>query len=119
MNIHFVSMKVNGEHRPLLDSYSFTVYYYAMPRKKEENQKTFLDGIDERLVTREIWDSVNQLYGKISHMVNFKYNLILYRLIKKGYVKLEHLEEITGLTKQRIYQIINSFEEREVERQNE
>lgn len=90
-----------------------------MALKKDEKKQTFLDGVDERLVTREIWESVNQLYGKISHMVNFKYNLLLYRLIKKGYVKMDHLEEITGLTKQRIYQIINSFEEREVNRQDE
>lgn len=83
---------------------------------REKN--SFLDGVDERMVTREIWESINQLYGKISHMVNFKYNLLVYRLVKKGYVKMENLEEITGLTKQRIYQIVNSFEEKEVEREN-
>ena len=90
-----------------------------MAKKKEEKEKVFLDGVDERLVTREIWESVNSLYGKISHMVNFKYNLLLYRLMKKGYVKIEHLQEITGISRQRLYQIINSFEEHEVERQNE
>ena len=89
-----------------------------MTKAKDRTKKTFLDGVDERLVTREIWESVNQLYGKISHMVNFKYNLLVYRLVKKGYVKIEHLEEITGLTKQRIYQIVGGFEEKEVERQN-
>ena len=92
-----------------------------MPRKRKEQQEkhTFLDGVDERLVTREIWQSINQLYGQISHMSSFKYNLLLYRLIKKGYVKLEHLEQVTGLTKQRLYQIIDSFEKKEVERRNE
>ncbi len=87
--------------------------------RKKESRHTFLDGVDERMITKDIWESVNKLYGKISHMVNFKYNLLVYRLIKKGYVKIGHLEEITGLTKQRIYQIVNDFEAREVSRQNE
>ena len=90
-----------------------------MTKETKEKEKVFLDGVDERLVTREIWGSVNKLYGEISHMVNFKYNLLLYRLMKKGYVKIEHLQEITGISRQRLYQIINNFEEREVERQNE
>lgn len=90
-----------------------------MTKAREKIQKTFLDEVDEKLMTKEIWQSINRLYSKISHMVNFKYNLLIYRLVKKSYVKIEHLEEVTGLSKQRISQIVNGFEEKEVERQHE
>lgn len=82
---------------------------------KNEN---FTDNLSEKEVTRDIWRSINDLYGKIAHLVNFKYNLLIYRLVKKGYVRMMDLEDATGLTKQRIYQIINSFERKEIERQN-
>lgn len=78
----------------------------------------FTDNLDEKEVTRDIWTSINDLYGKISHLVNFKYNLLVYRLIRKHYVKIGDLEDATGLTKQRLYQIVNAFEEKEIERQN-
>ncbi len=82
----------------------------------EENKHTFLDGVDEENVTQEIWKSLNQIYSKVSHLVNYKYHLIIYRLVKKGYVKIKDLEDATGYSKQRIYQIVNEFERREVER---
>lgn len=76
----------------------------------------FLEGIDEKDVTNEIWKSLNLLYGRIAHLVNYKYHLIIYRLVKKNYVDIKNLEDATGYSKQRIYQIVNTFERREIER---
>lgn len=87
--------------------------------RETAKKETFLDGIDERMITQEIWGATNKLYGKITHMVNFKYNLLIYRLVKKGYVEIKNLEEVTGLSKQRIYKIVADFEGKEVRRQND
>lgn len=84
----------------------------------DEDKAYFLDGIDEKNVTTEIWRSLNTLYSRISHLINYKYHLIIYRLVKKDYVDIKNLEDATGYSKQRIYQIVNEFERREVERTN-
>jgi len=87
----------------------------------EEAKKYFLDGIDEENVTQEIWKGINIMFSKLSHLINYKYHLIIYRLVKKKYVKMSDLEDATGYSRQRIHQIISGFERREVERihQNE
>ena len=79
-------------------------------------KKYFLDGVDEENVTQEIWKSLNSLYSRISHLLNYKYHLIIYRLVRKGYVKMSDLEDATGYTRQRIHQIVTEFEKREVNR---
>lgn len=82
----------------------------------DDAKKYFLDGIDEENVTQEIWKSLNSLYSRISHLLNYKYHLIIYRLVRKGYVKMSDLEDATGYTRQRIHQIVTEFEKREVNR---
>lgn len=79
----------------------------------------FLDGVDERNVSEEIWRGVNKLYSTIIHLVNYKYNLLIYRLVRKGYVKNKDLMDATGYSKARIYQIVSDFEQKEVERMNQ
>ena len=89
-----------------------------MPIENDDPRKYFLDGIDEENVTQEIWKSLNTLYSRISHLLNYKYHLLIYRLAKKDNIKMGDIEDATGYTRQRIHQIINAFEEREVERIN-
>ena len=79
----------------------------------------FLDGIDENNVTQEIWVTINKLFSYISQLVNFKYHLIMYRLLKKGYVKPSQLAEVSGYSRQRLNKIVNDFEKRETARQAE
>lgn len=78
----------------------------------------FLDDVDEENVTQEIWRSLNKLYSHVSHLVNYKYHLILYRLVKRG-IKMEDLVYATGYSRQRIYKIVEDFEKRELERVGE
>ena len=79
----------------------------------------FLDGVDEDNVTQEIWTTINKLFSYISQLVNFKYHLIMYRLLKKGYVTPNQLTEASGYSRQRLNKIINDFEKRETARQAE
>ena len=79
----------------------------------------FIAGVEQENVSKEIWRSINKLYSQLAHLVNYKYHLLLYRLVKKDYVDIKNLEQATGFTKQRIYQIVNQFEEREMNRQAE
>ena len=74
---------------------------------------------DPETVTQDIWKSINQLYGKISHLVNYKYHLLIYRLMKNPNIPKKELEEATGNSRQRLYEITNEFEQREIERQHE
>ena len=85
-----------------------------MPVSKK--RRKFIDDPEEQTATKEIWQHINSLYTQINHLVTFKYHLLIYRLVKYGYIKIEHLEEVAGLSKQRIYQIVGSFEEKELER---
>ena len=78
----------------------------------------FLDDVDEENVTQEIWRSLNKLYSYVSHLVNYKYHLILYRLVKRG-IKMEDLVYATRYSRQRIYKIVEDFEKRELERKVE
>ncbi len=88
---------------------------------EEQEKKTmpvFMEGIDEENVTQEIWKSLNQLYAYVSNLVNYKYHLLLYRLVKQG-VKMKDLTAATGYTRQHIHDVITQFEEREVQRAHE
>ena len=82
------------------------------------DKKAYLEDIDQRLATKEIWHGLNKMYSQMSHLMMYKYNLLIYRLVRNGYVKQEDLERATGLTRQRIYQIVKNFEEKEIERAN-
>lgn len=85
-----------------------------MPISKK--RRKFIDDLDEKNTTRDIWTYINTLYSQVNHLVMFKYHLLIYRLVKYGYIKIEHLEEVTGLSKQRIYQIVAAFEDKELDR---
>lgn len=78
--------------------------------------KPHLDNIDEKQVSQELWKSINELFSQIQHMVRFQSHIIIYRIVKNKYMKIEDLEHATGLTKQRIYQIVNDLERKELSR---
>lgn len=84
-----------------------------------KEQEEFLNNLDEKHITRDIWLSINELYGKIGHLVNFKYELLIYKIVKGRHIKVKTLKQITGLSRQRLHQIVAGFEQREVERQND
>ena len=86
---------------------------------EDEAPVIFLDGVDDSNVKQEIWSTINKLFSYVTHLVNFKHHLILYRLFKKGYVSAEKLAEVSGYSTKRLYFIINSFEKREKEREAE
>lgn len=69
--------------------------------------------MDEKDTTKNMWKLVNMLYSDISHMINYKYHRMIYTLVKKDYIDIKNLEDTTGYSKQRIYQIVNAFEEKQ------
>ena len=89
------------------------------PPDGQEEDITFLKGIDETNITQETWRSLNKIYSYISHLVNFRYHLLIYRLIKNNWVKMDNLEKAAGQSKQRLYKIANDFETREINRRAE
>jgi hypothetical protein len=84
---------------------------------EEEKTEIFLDGIDENNITTEIQRHINAIYSYSTQLVNFKYFLLLYRIVKKGYMTMDQITEVTGLKSNRVYKVINDFEKRELKRQ--
>lgn len=84
---------------------------------KRQKATPILDNIDEKVTSSEIHKNMNDLYRSISTLLNFKHHLLIYRLVKGGYISQENLSKLLGTSRQRINQIVESFESRELERQ--
>lgn len=52
-------------------------------------------------------ESLNRLFKETTRYFNLEYKLLIYRLLKRGHVKLANLVEDTGLSTTRLYQIID------------
>lgn len=83
----------------------------------ENSTSEILHGVDEKTVATEVQRYVNKLFSYTSHLVTFRYNLLIYRLLKRGYVKIGDLADATGFSTSRLYAIVALFEKREIERQ--
>ncbi len=79
---------------------------------------SFVEGVTEENATQEIWRSINKLYSHLSHLVNYKNHLLLYRLVKRG-VKIKDIIYATGYSRQRLHKIVIDFERKEIERLHE
>lgn len=84
---------------------------------KRQKANPILDNIDEKVISSDIHKNMNNLYKTISNLLNFKHHLLIYRLVKGGYISQENLSKLLGTSRQRINQIVEGFETREIERQ--
>jgi len=53
---------------------------------------------------------INQMYSLIGKLANLKYHHLIYKLLKRGHVKMRDMVEDTGLSESRIYKIIDLIE---------
>jgi len=63
------------------------------------------------LYKKERVATLNQLYRRLNEIDSIRFNLLIYRLVKKGFVSVTDLASCAGLTPNRIYQIINKFDQ--------
>lgn len=80
-----------------------------------DDQITFPEGVDAENVKQEISKSLNTLYSYLTKLVSYRYYLLIYRLIKRGHVSMDLLAEDTGYSRQRLYEIVDTFEKKEGE----
>ena len=60
----------------------------------------------------EFSKKVNNMVSEIADFAYFRYNFLIYKLVKRGLVKVTDLAEATGLSRERIYKIISKFDEK-------
>ena len=84
---------------------------------ENEEPSIFIDGVDADTVSTEIQRHLNAIYSYSTHLVQFKYYFLIYKIVKKGYMSMDQIMEVTGLKSNRIYKIISDLEEREKRRQ--
>lgn len=83
----------------------------------DEEPTILLDDVDEDTVSMEIQRHLNAIYSYSTHLVQFKYYFLLYKIVKRGYMTMDQLMELTGMKSNRIYKIVSDFEKREAKRQ--
>lgn len=83
---------------------------------KRQEASPILDDIDEKTINLDIRKDINELYKNISTLFNFKYQLLIYRLVRGNYISQENLAKVSGTSRQRINQIVENFESRELAR---
>ena len=74
---------------------------------------------DPKVVNQEIWNQLNQISSYTNRLLLYRYHLLLFNLIKSGHVRMVDLAKDSGYSKTRLYKIIDEFEKKELERQNE
>lgn len=67
-----------------------------------------LSEIDELL--SNLPNKLNEMWGIITKMANLRYQLLIYKLLRRGHVKMIDLENDTGLSKQRLYSIVDQID---------
>lgn len=73
-------------------------------------EEDIYDSINPDEINKKAWEGLNAMYSHVSRLVNFKYNLLLYKLLKRGHTTMENLAHDTGLTRERLYKIVESVE---------
>ena len=87
-----------------------------MEKETPEEENIFFDDIDEDNVNTELQRHLNAIYSYSTHLVKFKYYHLIYKIVKKGYMTMNQICDLTGLKSHRIYTIVNDFEKREMKR---
>mgnify|MGYP001598302600 CR=1 FL=1 len=80
---------------------------------EEEQVVDFVtDETDPKIVNQEIRDQLNQVTSLTQRYFNYRYNLLIYILVKNNFATTNNLEKATGFTRQWIYQIIDAFDKK-------
>mgnify|MGYP001616042971 CR=1 FL=1 len=82
----------------------------------EEEIDFVTEETDPKVINQEIWNQLNKIVSYTNRLMTYRYNLLLYRLLKNGHVRMVDLEKDTGLSNVRLYKIVEAFEKHELER---
>lgn len=68
------------------------------------------ENINPSEINQKIQEDINKVIKYLQKIANFRYHLLIYRLIKKGHVKMKDLAEDSGYSTQSIYRIVDTFD---------
>ncbi len=74
------------------------------------NNVNRLDKIDPDEVVKNLSNELNVSFSKIAKLSNYKFDLLVYRLVKKGLIKKSDLAKAIGISEVRLYEKLEQFE---------
>lgn len=69
-----------------------------------------LDNIDSNAIVKELSDKLNESFSLIAKLSSYKFDLLVYRLIKKGLIKKSDMANAIGISEVRLYEKLAQFE---------
>ena len=75
-----------------------------------------VDELDPKVVNQETWNNLNKISTYTHRLFSYRYSLLIYRLMKGGHIRMEHLAEATGYSTVTLYNILDTFEKRIAEK---
>lgn len=70
-----------------------------------------LDNLDPDKANKQLTDKLNDTYSLLSAFVNFRYDLLIYKLVKRGIVSMADMARETNTSIPTIRRIIEKFDE--------
>lgn len=69
-----------------------------------------LKDADSSELNQRIQEDIDKIIRYLQKIANFRYHLLIYKLAKKGHVRIKDLAEDSGYSTQTIYRIIDTFD---------
>lgn len=67
-------------------------------------------------IKQEVRKKMNQIYSELAHLALYQRNMFIYNLLKKGVASIPQVAECLGMSKERVYTMMEQFEKKELER---
>lgn len=76
----------------------------------EEEKINKLDNIDANAIVQELSNKLNESFSTLAKLSNYKFDLLVYKLVKKGLIKKSDMATAIGISEVRLYEKLAQFE---------
>ena len=66
--------------------------------------------MDSSELNKKLQEDIWKVTNYLQQLANYRYHLLIYKLIKKGRVKMKDLAEDSGYTVDNLYKIVDAFD---------
>ena len=66
--------------------------------------------MDSSDLNNKLQEDIQKITNYLQRIANYRYHLLIYKLVKKGSVKIIDLAEASGYTRNNIYRIVDAFD---------
>lgn len=71
---------------------------------------SLMDEVTPSELNTKLQDDIKKVTSYLNQIANYRYHLLIYKLVKNGHVKIKDLVEDCGYSKQNIYNIVDTFD---------